>query len=244
MKHFNILAASSILLGAALSSGMACSSSSSGTTTGTGGTSTASNAASTSGTGGTTTSSGTGGATNPAPPTIGTTQIDRIGRPAINTALNHVFDPTATSSGPAKDDYNENTDSTTWSSKYGPEFAKNLAILDALDGVCGNQLLAAAASGGTIPATRYQELSGALANDVLYVNTAGTACTQYLAVEATALAISTTLGSDCGGRALTYDVIDTSYSVLAAGSFMGVGDGVPKNDVDFLTTFPYLAAPH
>jgi hypothetical protein len=41
----------------------------------------------------------------PAAPTLGV-QVDRMARPAINTALNHGFDPTA-AAGTAKDAYNQ-----------------------------------------------------------------------------------------------------------------------------------------
>ncbi len=212
------------------------------TATGSGGhnTTTSSTATGTGGTG-TTTSSTTSTATPPAPPTIGT-QIDRMGRPAINTALNHAFDSTA-AAGTAKDAYTQASDPTMWNATFAPELAKNLAILDALDTVCGNQPPGYTAA--TVAAGSYGTLAGALAGDALWLNTAGTTCGAYLAVEANALNLEP--NTDCGGRALGYDVIDVSYSVLAAGSLASpppVSDGVPANDVAFLTTFPYLAAPH
>src|SRR6185369_12071168 len=42
----------------------------------------------------------------PPPPVIGA-QIDRFGRPVVNTALNHAFDPDETAAGLAKDAYNQ-----------------------------------------------------------------------------------------------------------------------------------------
>jgi hypothetical protein len=244
MKHLGILATVTVGLVAALSAATGCSSSSTGgtagnTTTTSSHTGTAGNTTTTSGTT-TSTTSGTTTTTSshPAPPTIGT-QIDRFGRPAINTALTHAFDATAATAGAAKDAYNQDSDPTKWVGANSPEFAKNLAILDALDTVCGNQLLAAAPP---ITATRYSTLAGALADDRVWLNTAGATCTTYLAVEANATGIKT--NADCGGRTLEYDVIDTSYSALAAGAFTGVGDGVAANDVANTTTFPYLAAPH
>jgi hypothetical protein len=237
MKTIVLVSAISLALCGALSS-IGCSSSSSGTgastttTTATGGHSTTSST--------TTSSTSTTTTGTPAPPTIGT-QIDRIGRPAINTALNHAFDSNATTAGAAKDMYNQDSTPSDWAANWTPQIAANLAILDSLDTVCGNQ------PGYATPAsaTSYNTLAGALSGDELWLNTAGTTCTQYLAVEANALGLVTT--SDCGGRALSYDVIDVSYSVLAAGSLASpppVGDGVPANDVAFLTTFPYEAAPH
>jgi len=83
----------------------------------------------------------------PAAPTLGM-QIDRMGRPAINTALNNGFNPDATSAQAAKKAYNENSMPATWVS-FVPEFMKNLAIVDALDtGFCGNGLCEVGETGG------------------------------------------------------------------------------------------------
>ena len=93
-------------------------------------------------------SDGSGSGGIPAAPTLGM-QIDRLGRPAVSTALDHVFDGSAAgpsgSANAAKDEYNQNGAMGTWG-MYAPEFAKNLAILDALDtGVCGNHICEATA---------------------------------------------------------------------------------------------------
>src|SRR5262245_23351859 len=75
----------------------------------------------------------------PTAPMLGM-QIDRMGRPAINTALNHGFDGNATAAQAAKKAYNEQTMASEWLTNV-PEFMKNLAIVDALDtGFCGNKL--------------------------------------------------------------------------------------------------------
>jgi len=250
MKHTSIFVAVSVALCAAAALGTGCSSTSS--TAGTGGTTASSSSGSTSSTGSSSSStststssssssgSGTGGSAFPAPPTIGT-QIDRIGRPAVNTALNHGFDST-TAAGTAKDAYNADGTPTGWKAAYTAQFEANLAIIDALDGVCGNQL--GYASGGVDGGTgaSYGLLAGALTDDELYVNTAGTTCTQYLAVEANALAVA--VNSDCGGRMPGYVVMDTTYSVLAIGALTGVKNGVEANNVAFPATFPYEAAPN
>ena len=168
------------------------------------------------------------------PPAILGTQVDRMGRPAINTALNHVFDTNASAKGTAKDTYNADKNIGGWATAYGPEFAKNLAIFDSLDGTCGNQLGFANGS--------YAGLAGLTADDRLYVNTAGAQCTTYLAVEANALNIIP--NSDCGGRKLAYDVIDVTYSAVSVGAVSGVTDGIgPVANKTNGTTFPYLAAP-
>ena len=80
------------------------------------------------GNGGSDGGSGSGGF--PAAPALGP-QFDRMGRPAINTVLTHGFDKTA-AAGTAKDAYNHDGSPGGWM-QYAPEFAKNLAILDALD---------------------------------------------------------------------------------------------------------------
>jgi hypothetical protein len=236
MKYLGIVLLGAVAVAAALGSSPGCG--------GSGGSGGASGSASTSSSATASTSSsgtgagGSGGATtHPPPPALGV-QIDRIGRPAINTALDHAFDGNTTTAGAAKDAYNADSDPAQWVGNHAAELAQSLAILDALDGTCGNQLAYAAPPS----ATSYTALAGALADDRLWLNTAGTTCLQYLAVEVDALGVKTS--SDCGGRALAYDVVDTTYSVVASGALSGLGDGVSTNDVPFLTTFPYLAPPH
>lgn len=176
--------------------------------------------------------------TQPPPvPTLGTL-IDRQGRPAINPALVHTFDADAAAAGAAKDNYNKAVQ-TSWAG-FSSDIATSLAILDGLDTNCGNQLLA----GTTATAGRYNTLAGVLADDQLFVNTASTTCSQYLAVEANA--VNAAPNNDCGGRAPSYDVIDTSYSVLAAGALTGVGDDINADgdgNIHSNTAFPFLGAP-
>jgi len=167
---------------------------------------------------GTTGSGGTGGTSGP--PTLGT-QIDRIGRPAINTAISDPFDGDATMHGAKQDAYNVATPAT--GSTFEAAFEANLAILDSLDTVCGNQF---AADKTKTDATRYKALADVLADDQLYIDTSSGTCTTYLGVEANATGIIP--NTDCGGRTLSEDVIDESYSLLAIGATTGVGDGVVR----------------
>ena len=174
----------------------------------------------------------------PAPPTLGA-QIDRMGRPAVNTATNHAFDPNDTTKGAAKDKYNQAAPAD-WAT-FIPQIEANLAILDALDTNCGNQF---GADKTKTDATRYQTLAGVLANDRLFVNTAEATCTGYLAVEA-----GTLLGvpvHDCGGRKPSYEVMKISYNTLTVGdpTATTVTDGVAITDRSKLATFPYMVAPH
>lgn len=77
----------------------------------------------------------------PAAPALGA-QIDRMGRPAINTALNHGFEGASAAKEAAKTAYNTaNPADTTMLAPFVPEFMKNLAVIDALDtGICGNAI--------------------------------------------------------------------------------------------------------
>ena len=136
-----------------------------------------------------------------------------------------------------EDAYNADSDAAGWSAEYTTLFAANLAILDALDSDCGNQLFADASQ------PRYGTLASVLADDRLYVNLASTSCTTYLAVEANATGIIP--NSDCGGRTPLYDVIDTTYSVVALGTVSGFGDTVDSDgdSTPSLTTFPFLGEP-
>jgi hypothetical protein len=167
------------------------------------------------------------------PPELGD-QIDRMGRPAISTALVETFNPDEDEKGEAKDAYNF-AQPEDWS-EFIPEFETSLGILDALDGECGNQLLAETGSGA------YEALATVLVDDQLYVDTDKGECTEYLGVEAEALELVT--DGSCGGRTPEYDVIERSYSVLAAGALAGVDDTITEDDVALdLDTFPFLAEP-
>ncbi len=171
-----------------------------------------------------------GGSSHPAQPSPGAL-IERMGRPAENTALNNAFEKNLAKKDMAKNLWNA-AEPATWAALV-PEVEKNLAIFDAFNAVCGDQYLA----GPSAAPGRYQALASVLANDRLWVNTDETTCTTYLAVE-------TNTSGDCGGRALYYDVIDATYSMLISGKSTGIGDAVNKGaDVDG-AVFPYLAAPN
>lgn len=142
-------------------------------------------------------------------------QIDRMGRPAINTALIDLLASTG-----KKNAYNAASDPATWAGQFQAEMASNLAALDTLDGVVGNALLP--------PAT----LASVLVDDRLIVDAGNPSCGAYLAVE---------LGvPQCGGRTLTRDVIDDTLGAVVG---PGVSDYV-GNDSAFLADFPFLAEPN
>lgn len=139
-------------------------------------------------------------------------QVDRMGRPAINTALIDLFgeNPSLT------DDYNTNEDPATWS-QYIPEMEFSLTALDTLDGTVGNGLLPP------------EVLAVVLAEDRLLIDTSKPLCDAYLAVE---------LGVDqCGGRTLQRDVIDDTFGAVVG---PGVSDFVGDSN-SYLADFPFLS---
>lgn len=143
-------------------------------------------------------------------------QIDRMGRPAINTALINLVPSTGTA---LKDAYNRAETVASWAQFTG-EMTANLAALDTLDGRA-NALLA--------PAT----LAGVLVDDRLIIDVSKPACDEYLAVE---LGVA----GKCGGRTLNRDVIDDTLGAVVG---PGVSDNV-GNDNNNLTDFPFLGDPN
>lgn len=194
-------------------------------------------------------------------------QIDRMGRPAINTALTDTFvignDTTGAIEGVSADDtraaaqdaYNADGSENDWDVSFGT-FAANLAVLDALDtGVgglsnvdaCGNQ---PGAGTQTTTGERYALVAGVLANDRLWVNTAGEGCSAadpgfgsgYLALEAAALGGGETTA--CGGRRPIDDTIDVTYTVVSGTFPTPFGDGIDAPSSNPGEVFPYMAPPH
>jgi len=142
-------------------------------------------------------------------------QIDREGRPAINTALIDVLASTG-----KKDAYNRASDPSTWAPLFQAEMRSNATALDTLDGIVGNSLLPP------------DVLAAVLVDDRLAINTAVAACDAYLAVE---LGVTT----QCGGRTFQRDVIDDSLGAIVG---PGVSDNV-GDDSTYLTDFPFMGAP-
>lgn len=162
-------------------------------------------------------------------------RIDRAGRPAISAALISTFNPSQQEAD--LDRYNKSGNANP---DFIPIMAQSLAILDGIDGVCGNQLLA----NPDLP-NPYAPLASALNDDQIYVQSdregAGSA---YLGVEGEAInALQRGQGSG-GGRVPGDDVVERSYSVLVAGQLGGYDDLVERDDaVHDVDVFPFLAAP-
>ena len=202
---------------------------------------------------------GNEGAGAPPPPALGA-QIDRMGRPAITSSLIAVFAADGAAKTAQKDAYNQAPDPATWKTTMLPtnvtierELEANLAVFDAIDNGlaipgCGNALSYVRPPS----ATSYQNAADLLADDQLYVDTSKTTCTVYLALEIEQASAGSSVHYACGGRMLKHDVIDVTYSVLAAG-LAGLDpannfapklhDGVAPHP-DVKDTFPFLGAPH
>jgi hypothetical protein len=181
-----------------------------------------------------------GGPVIPAVPTLGK-QLDRMGRPAIKTATIATFD--AMGKTAKVNAYSEDSDQSNWGSNTA-DIAKSIAIIDALDTVCGNQLLATGLDGQGDATAKgaYDLLAGVLANDKLHINLAGTKESGLYGAEAAALGV--TDAEDKGGRKPSTDVIDRSYGLLAAGA-LAIDDKIPapKSVTDAEAAgFPFLPA--
>ena len=165
-------------------------------------------------------------------------QIDRAARPLTGGAL---LGPLATDeiSGRMKEDYNAAT--PQGAAQFLPEIEKSLALYDAFDGKCGNQLLSA----GAAPAPqRYEKLARILADDRLWVNTESTVCTQLFGVELASLAGHTEAAIDCGGRTPLYSAANVYRSLLVDGTTTSISDGLDRDEKRHSETeFPFLAAP-
>jgi hypothetical protein len=197
----------------------------------------------------------------PPPPRLGP-QLDRLGRPGINTMLVALLTTPVATQAARKDAYNQASDPATWKTtlldtgvSIEQELAANLAVFDALDkglaiagAGCGNGMLYSSPAGST----SYQTAADLLADDRLYVDTSKTTCSVYLALEIEEVSSGSFVHNTCGGRTLTHDAVDVTYSMLAA-SYYGLDqatdfaprlhDGVAAH-ADVKDTFPFLGAPH
>lgn len=159
---------------------------------------------------------------------------DQMGRPAISTVFNFFGD------ADTKNSYNE-----TLPANGAAENATGFkGIFDALQGYIGldpESYTNVLGLDNTTTAT-------VLATDVLGSNK--TASTTYGPTDLSNI----TLGQNVlNGRGLTDDVVDVTLILAFAGDDLSnlsdlqqglIGDNVGANDKDFLTEFPYLAAPH
>ena len=131
-------------------------------------------------------------------------QIDRQGRPLINTAL---------IAANIKDAYNAAEIPPTWASLFNDDITAGLVFLDSLDGVPINA-----------PLNDPAALADIIVEDVLIIDTSIPNCNAFLAVEMND-------PNNCGGRTLEMDVIDDIVSVLVGGP---ISDGVGNDNAFLL----------
>jgi hypothetical protein len=230
MKTISTLAVLCLFIAGAVATGCGDDETTSAATT----TSSSSSTGGSGGSGGSTGDGGSGGVADPSAPTLGV-QIDRMGRPAINTALNATLGNSEADKNTAHDAWNGEADTSKWAG-FAAAVSTSLGFLDSLDTVCGNQ----AVSCDDEAAGCYATLGTVLANDVLVLNTAGTTPAGYLGVELEFITMAADNAAK-GGRTLSGDVIDTTYGVVAGVPTLSFSDGVDAPDKAPSADWPFLA---
>ena len=141
-------------------------------------------------------------------------KADQMGRPAINTVFNNSL--VDASAGTTKNRFNT-TDPSQQRTAYGGLFRTNIiATLTNINAVLG--------TGGT----DYDTATAGVIADILLPD--------VLTYD-----VSTPASGPLNGRALADDVIDIELSLTTNGAV--TSDGVAAH-TDYLSTFPYLGAPH
>jgi hypothetical protein len=163
--------------------------------------------------------------TTSTPDRRGWKQIDRVGRPAINTVFNGLSLPlSANANGTEKDKFNFQKPSKDVQTTTG----NVTAVLNAIGNVLTTNS-APAYSAGEVAA-----IAGVLLPDELTLTLGSSA----------PFASGSSLGTlALNGRGLRDDVIDAEFALLT-NFVITTGDGVNGNDVPFMRGFPYEAAPH
>ena len=166
----------------------------------------------------------------------GTGRIDRMGRAAINTALD---------SKALKDAYNrEDTYASPFPTDYDVAFEQHLEAFDTLklDGTNADAV-------DFSPTSGVHPLRDPLKLDVLVVDTskacsAGARFTSgYLEIESELL-LGGPKHATCGGRTPNEDVVDKTLTLLVTNGRTPVGDGVSSATKPATLAFPYLAEPN
>lgn len=154
---------------------------------------------------------------------VGNDQIDRMGRPAINTVFipNNPFPPDTAGGGKSskKTTFNHgspSTDVANWNGEVVDTLNFLFSINDPATGLGGTD-------DPSDDAGKIAGLASVLLPDILTLNTASSA-------------------GFLNGRQPADDVIDAELGLVTEGAV--TTDCVGSNDVAFPSTFPYLAAPH
>ena len=164
-------------------------------------------------------------ATTSTPQNGGWREIDRVGRPAINTVFNGLVLPSSSDyNGLEKDAFNQQRPSAD----RGTTTDNVTTVLNAIGGVLTANS-ATAYTPGEVSA-----IAQVLLPDELTIKLGSSA----------PFATGTSLGTlALNGRRLGDDVIDAEFALLT-NFVITTGDGVNHNDVPLSSTFPYEAAPH
>jgi hypothetical protein len=164
-------------------------------------------------------------ATTSTPSNGGWKQVDRVGRPAINTVFNGLLLPSASDyNGLEKDAFNFQRPSRD----RGTTTDNVTTVLNAI----GNVLTANSATAYT--PGEVAAIASVLLPDELSMTLGSNA----------PFATGTSLGTlALNGRKLGDDVIDAEFALLT-NFVITTGDGVNANDVSMASSFPYLASPH
>lgn len=152
-------------------------------------------------------------------------QIDRVGRPAINTVFNGLILPaTSDYNGLEKDAFNNQRPRAD----RGTTTDNVTTVLNAIGGVLTANSATAYSSG------EVSAIAHVLLPDELTIKLGSSA----------PFASGTSLATlSLNGRRLGDDVIDAEFALLT-NFVITTGDGVASNDVAFRSTFPYEAGPH
>jgi hypothetical protein len=155
----------------------------------------------------------------------GWAQVDRMGRPAINTVFNGLLLPSASPyNGLEKDAFNVQRPSKD----AGTTTDNVTAVLNAI----GNVLTDNGATAYT--AGEVSAIASVLLPDELTLTLNS----------GSPFASGSSLGTlALNGRGLADDVIDAEFALLT-NFVITTGDGVAANDKTFASSFPYLASPH
>ncbi|MEA2545786.1 MAG: hypothetical protein QOI09_1059 [Chloroflexota bacterium] len=141
-------------------------------------------------------------------------QVDRMGRPAINTVFNGLHAPVSSTLNNAEKEAFNRINPT---SDRAVATDNVVAVLDTIGAVL-------TANGATAyTATQVNGIARILLPDILTFQVGNSA-------------------GFLNGRKLGDDVINAEFSLLTNGAV--TSDGVNANDRSFFTSFPYLAAPH
>jgi hypothetical protein len=164
-------------------------------------------------------------ATTSVPNNGGWKQVDRMGRPAINTVFNGLLLPSSSDyNGLEKDAFNVQRPTAD----AGTTTDNVETVLGAIGGVL--------TANGATPYTdgEIDAIASVLLPDELTLTLGSSA----------GFASGSSLGTlSLNGRRLADDVIDAEFALLT-NFVITTGDGVGMNDRPFLSSFPYLAGPH